>query len=75
MGVIVVCLDVAIILSFLASFYILDSFEKMERKEINNNNVTTEDFTVVIKTLPDYESYTSIRELKSRLWNHLESII
>ena len=35
----------------------------------------TEDFAVCIKTLPDYEDYNSLEELKANLWIHLENII
>lgn len=75
LGVIVVCFDVAIILSFLLSFFILGHFEKLEKKEINLDNLTTEDFAIVVKTMPNYGDYSNLKELKSKLWNHLERII
>jgi hypothetical protein len=73
--VIVVCFDVAIIISFLLSFFVLGHYEKLEKKEINMDNLTTEDFTVVIKTMPRYKDYANLKELKAKLWNHLEAIL
>jgi hypothetical protein len=55
--VLVVCFDVAIIVSFLLSFFILGHFEKLDKKEINLDNLTTEDFAIVVKTMPAYGDY------------------
>jgi hypothetical protein len=59
----------------LLSFFILGHFEKLEKKEINLDNLTTEDFAIVVKTMPNYGDYSNLKELKSKLWNHLERII
>jgi hypothetical protein len=75
LGVVVVCFDVAIIVSFLLSFFILGHYEKLEKKEINQGTLVAEDFTVVVKTMPNFKDYSSIKELKAKLWNHLESVI
>lgn len=37
--------------------------------------LTTEDFAVVVRKLPQYEDYNSNEELKVLLWNHLEEIM
>lgn len=37
--------------------------------------LTTEDFGVVIKNLPEQADYNSVLELKAILWNHIEKII
>ena len=74
LGILVVCLDVAIVFSFLLSFYFLAHYEKLENKEINQNLLTTEDFAIVVKTLPEFEDYNSLKELKALLWSHLESV-
>ena len=70
-----VCFDVAIVISFLLSFYFLAYYERLDQKEINQDTLTTEDFAVVIKTLPKQSSYNSIPELKASLWNHLENVL
>jgi len=59
----------------LLAFNILGHYEKLENQEINANMVTTEDFAVLIKDLPDYHDFNSLSELKARLWNHLEKVI
>jgi hypothetical protein len=75
LGIIVVSLDVAIVISLLVSLYILGHYEKLEHQEINSNLVTTEDFAVLIKDLPDYHDFNTLNELKARLWIHLEKVI
>ena len=37
--------------------------------------LTTEDFAVTIKDLPEFEEYGSVKELKALLWTHLETVI
>jgi hypothetical protein len=54
LGIIVVSLDVAIIVSLLLAFNVLGHYEKLENEEINSNLISTEDFAVLIKDLPDY---------------------
>lgn len=70
-----VCFDVAIIISFLLSFFILGHYEKVENQEINRDLLTTEDFAIVVKTLPPTEDYNSLPELKALLWQHLEKVL
>lgn len=73
LAIIVVSFDVAIVLSFLLSFYCLAYFEKVDSKE--QDTLTIEDFSIVIKTLPSTNAYNTIAELKAALWNHLERIV
>lgn len=75
LAIIVVSFDVAIVLSFLLSFYCLAYFEKVDSKEIDQDTLTTEDFSIVVKTLPSTNAYNTIAELKAALWNHLERIV
>jgi hypothetical protein len=37
--------------------------------------VKSEDFTVVVKDLPDFQDFGSLHELKALLWSHLEKVI
>jgi len=53
----------------------LGHYEKLENSEINSKLVTTEDFAVLIKDLPDYHDFNTLEELKARLWIHLEKVI
>ena len=75
LGIIVVSFDVLIVISFFISFYILGGFERQEEKDINKHLLTTEDFAIVVKTLPSHHDYNSLKELKALLWNHLEQVI
>eukprot|EP00347_Sterkiella_histriomuscorum_P022647 403337690 len=75
LGFIVVILDVAIVLSLIISLYILEKYETIEDKEINESLLKAEHFAVVIKKLPPREEFNSIKELKAQLWNHLEQVV
>lgn len=37
--------------------------------------LTTEDFGVVLKNLPEPEDYGTIEELKAAMWLHLEKVL
>ena len=65
LGIIVVSFDVLIVISFFISFYILGAFERQEEKDINKHLLTTEDFAIVVKTLPSHHDYNSLKELKA----------
>ena len=75
LGIIVVSLDVAVVLTLIFSFTVLGHYENIEDKEINNNMLLTEYFAVVINDLPDHRDYGSVKELKALLWNHIERVI
>lgn len=54
LGVIVVCFDVAILVSFIISLWVLGHYERVEDNEVNENLLTTEDFAVVVKNMPEF---------------------
>lgn len=37
--------------------------------------LVTEDFTIVVRDLPDHNEFSNLKELKALLWNHLEKVI
>ncbi len=75
LGIIVVSLDVAIIVSLLLSFSILGHYENLDNQEINKKMLMTEDFAIVVRDLPDHNEFSNLKELKALLWNHLERVI
>jgi hypothetical protein len=75
LAIVVVSFDVAIVISFLLSFYFLAYFENSDRRDIDRDNLTTEDFSLVFKNLPKPSAYNTIPELKAALWNHIETIV
>lgn len=77
LGVIVVCFDVAIVVSFVLSFYFLAYFEHQDQRAIDHGNLATESFAVVVKRLPPKQAllFPSPAALKAALWNHLERVV
>lgn len=55
--------------------YSLEHYENKDKKEIDDNSLTPEDFAIKIKNLPDISEYQNIKVLKARLWNHLEYLM
>lgn len=43
--------------------------------EVNASLLTAEDFAVVIKHLPPREDFKTVKELKVKLWHHLEKVL
>ena len=69
------CVDVIALRNLLYGWCRLSHFERQENKEINKELLTTEDFGIVIKDLPEQMDYNSSKELKALLWNHMERVL